>query len=180
MCQPTGTVAKNLLLTGPPGCGKTTVIRRVLEHLYDRRLAGFYTQEIRQGDQRVGFEIVGLSGRRGVLAHVDFAGQPRVGRYGVNLSEFEEIVRVELQRPSAEVDLFVIDEIGKMECFSRLFIDATERVLDSPSPVLATVAVKGSGFIREVKGRRDVEVVLVSAAGRDRLPNTIVERFLAR
>lgn len=66
---------------------------------------------------------------------------------------------------------------GKMECFSRLFIDATGRVLDSPVPVLATVAAKGSGFIREVKGRCDVEVVLVSAANRDRLPDIIVQRL---
>jgi Cdc6-like AAA superfamily ATPase len=51
---------KNLLLTGPPGCGKTTVIRRVVEQMKDRRLAGFYTQEIRQDGQRVGFAAVGL------------------------------------------------------------------------------------------------------------------------
>jgi len=85
-------LSKNLLLTGPPGCGKTTVIRRVLEQLHDRRLTDFYTQEIRRGDQRIGFEILGLSGKRGVLAHVDFPGRPRVGRHGVNLAEFEEIV----------------------------------------------------------------------------------------
>jgi predicted ATPase with chaperone activity len=30
---------KNLLLTGPPGCGKTTVICRVIELLDDLRLA---------------------------------------------------------------------------------------------------------------------------------------------
>ncbi len=42
------TTPKNVLLTGPPGCGKTTVVRRVIEQLGDRCLAGFYTQEIRQ------------------------------------------------------------------------------------------------------------------------------------
>ncbi|MHC4350036.1 MAG: nucleoside-triphosphatase [Planctomycetota bacterium] len=35
--------AANVLLTGKPGCGKTTLVRRVLEHLGGRRLAGFYT-----------------------------------------------------------------------------------------------------------------------------------------
>jgi nucleoside-triphosphatase len=168
---------KNLLLTGPPGCGKTTVIRRALEQLGGQRLAGFYTREIRQGGQRVGFEILGLSGGKGVLAHVDSPGRPRVGRYGVNLTEFEDVVRLELQKPCGEVDLFVIDEIGKMECFSGLFMDATERVLDGPSPVLATVAAKGSGFIGDVKNRPDVEILLVSAANRDGLPDIIVRRL---
>jgi nucleoside-triphosphatase len=37
----------NFLLSGPPGCGKTTVLRRLAERLGDLRLAGFYTQEIR-------------------------------------------------------------------------------------------------------------------------------------
>ena len=61
---------KNLLLTGPPGCGKTTVMRCLIERLDGLRLAGFYTQEIREQGQRVGFEAASLSGRRALLAHV--------------------------------------------------------------------------------------------------------------
>ena len=61
---------KNCLLSGPPGCGKTTVIRRLVERLGDLRLAGFYTEEVREQGQRVGFEAVSLSGRRALLVHV--------------------------------------------------------------------------------------------------------------
>ena len=73
----------NVLLTGRPGCGKTTVIRRVIERLGSQRSAGFYTQEIRQAGHRVGFEAVGLGGDSAMLAHVDFRFDRRVGRYGV-------------------------------------------------------------------------------------------------
>jgi nucleoside-triphosphatase len=75
--------SKNLLLTGAPGCGKTTVLERVVEHLGDMRLAGFLTLELREHGQRVGFEAVGLGGRRAILAHVRFRSPVSVGRYGV-------------------------------------------------------------------------------------------------
>jgi nucleoside-triphosphatase len=71
---------KNLLLTGPPGCGKTAVIHRLIERLRDLRLAGFYTQEIREQGQRVGFEAIGLSGSTAILAHVRSRSRQRVGR----------------------------------------------------------------------------------------------------
>ena len=70
---------KNFLLTGPPGCGKTTFIRRLVERLGDLHLAGFYTQEVREQGQRVGFEAVFLSGRRALLAHVRSRSRHRLG-----------------------------------------------------------------------------------------------------
>jgi nucleoside-triphosphatase len=165
---------KNVLLTGPPGCGKTTVVRRVIERLGDLRLAGFYTQEIRQHGQRVGFEAIGLAGSSAILAHVDFQGGHRVGRYGVDLARFEALVRAELSRPPGEVDIFVIDEIGKMECFSSAFVAVARRLLNATTPVLATIAAKGGGFITEVKMRPDVEIIAVSLSNRDGLPGQLV------
>ena len=55
--------SKNLLLTGVPGCGKTTVAKRLTELLAGLRLAGFLTLELREHGQRVGFQAVGLGGR---------------------------------------------------------------------------------------------------------------------
>ena len=47
-----------LLLTGVPGIGKTTVIRRAADRLKGRRLGGFYTEEIREQGDRRGFRLV--------------------------------------------------------------------------------------------------------------------------
>jgi nucleoside-triphosphatase THEP1 len=33
-----------ILLTGLPGCGKTTAVMRIVENLDSEKLAGFYTQ----------------------------------------------------------------------------------------------------------------------------------------
>ena len=168
---------KNILLTGPPGCGKTTVIRRVVEQFRDRRLAGLYTEELRQQGQRVGFAVVGLDGQKGILAHLDISGKHRVGRYGVDVDALERIVHDELGKGQADVDLYVVDEIGKMECFSALFREAITKILAGPVPVLATIAIKGGGFIGRVKMRPDVEILTVTVGNRDRLPQELAERL---
>ncbi len=164
----------NILLTGRPGIGKTTVVVRLAELLRNRTLTGFHTQEIRGDRGRLGFHAVTFSGQTGTLAHVDFKRRPRVGRYGVDVRAFEELVLPELDRQS---DLVLIDEIGKMECFSSRFVEAVRGLLDGPSAVLATVAIKGGGFIAEVKSRPDVEITEVTHANRDELPRTLAESF---
>ena len=103
-----------------------------------------------------------------------------MGRYGVDLGGFEAILRAELARPADSVDIFVIDEIGKMECLSRVFAEVVTRVLDSPVPVLATVAAKGGGFIAAVRCRPDVEVITVSTSNRDQLAQELACRSRSR
>jgi nucleoside-triphosphatase len=155
---------KNLLLTGPPACGKTTVLKRTLEDLKDLRLAGFLTVELREHGQRVGFEAVGLGGHRAILAHVRFRSPTSVGRYGVEPDRLVPLIDEELVRPPGTVDAFLIDEIGKMECFCPQFVAAMKKLLDGPIPVVSTIALRGGGFIIEVKGRTDVEIVEVTQA----------------
>jgi nucleoside-triphosphatase len=167
------TAAKNLLLTGLPGCGKTTVLERVAEHLADLRLAGFLTLELREHGQRVGFEAIALNGRRTILAHVRSRSPVRVGRYGVEPERLIPLVEENLVRPTGSVDVFLIDEIGKMECSCPAFTAAMRRVLEEPVPVLATVALKGGGFITEVKARPDVRIMEVAEGNRNDLPERL-------
>jgi nucleoside-triphosphatase len=80
------------------------------------------------------------------------------------------MVEAELDRPAGAVDLFVIDEVGKMELLCPEFVRAVPRLLDGLAPVLATVAVRGGGLITEVKVREDVRLVEVTEANREGLP----------
>jgi len=164
------TQRKKVLLTGAPGVGKTTVMIRLAQRLTGRVVAGFYTDEIRKGGRREGFRATTFSGDSTVLAHVSVQSKQRVGRYGVDVPAFEELVMPELSRPC---DMLLIDEIGKMECFSTRFVNAVRRLLDASQPVIATIAIRGGGFIAEVKARSDVEIWQVTKTDRDALPERL-------
>jgi nucleoside-triphosphatase len=66
--------------------------------------------------------------------------------------------------------LFVIDEIGKMECLAQGFVVAVRRLLALSRPVLATVALSGQGLIEEVKRDPRARLVHLTRGNRDGLP----------
>ena len=144
-----------ILLTGLPRCGKTTTIMKIIANLNCEKIAGFYTQEIRQAGVRKGFRWCRLDDTTGTLAHVDIKSHFRVGKYGVDAASFEKSVVPILDIENTDTQLYVIDEIGKMECFSKEFVEAMRRLFKSDKSVLATVALKGSGLISEVKDYPD-------------------------
>lgn len=165
---------KNVLITGSPGTGKTTLIKKLADEFKDLNPAGFYTSELRERGARGGFELVGLDGTRRVLSHVDIKGPDRVGKYGVDVKGFDEYLGA-LALSGPNVKLIVIDEIGKMECLSRQFIALMQDVLDSEKPLIATIAQRAGGFIAEVKERGDIELFEVTQANRDSLAESISE-----
>jgi len=165
-----------LLLTGAPGIGKTTIIMKVLEELQVEG-GGFYTEELRQGRRRVGFVVKDLEGREGLLAHVDLAEGPRVGKYRVDVRSFEEVAIPALEEALREKDLVVIDEIGKMELFSERFRELVQEALRGPKDVLGVIHKGHDPFslsLREIPGVRIWEVTL---ANRDQLPQRIAEEL---
>jgi nucleoside-triphosphatase len=166
-----------LLLTGVPGCGKTTVIIKLAELLRDRKIGGFYTREIRQAGQRSGFAIQTFSDTKGILSSIHFAQGPRVGKYRVDVEGFEALIEAELAKASDSAEVFLIDEIGKMECFSYRFVELMKKNLQQNTPVVSTVARKGSGFIAEVKTYPEIELIQVTSANRDSLPEKIFNRL---
>src|ERR671922_1243146 len=96
-------MAPKILLEGRPGVGKTTVARRLAEHLRaaDVSLRGFTTEELREGRRRVGFAVETFAGERATLAHVDLPGPPRVSKYGVDVAAFERVALPALENVDA-------------------------------------------------------------------------------
>ena len=167
-----------LFLTGSPGVGKTTLIRAVVERLEGVRCAGFYTEEKRQRGQRVGFMIVTLNGDQESLASLG-RKEPTIGRYSIHLAEFEALVLPDLDPAATPAELYVIDEIGRMELLSRKFRSTIINLLAEPTNLLATIAKKGKGFVEQIKGRNDIELVEVTRRNRDQLPDQIAGKIKA-
>jgi len=117
---------------------------------------------------------VTLDGRQRVMANVDFRGMPRVGRYGVDVAVLDEAAGV-LLGAGERTRVYLVDEIGKMECLSAALVDAMRRLFDLPAPVVATIAQRGSGFIAQVKQREDALLWEVTRASRDLLPERVAE-----
>lgn len=169
----------NILLTGLPGIGKTTIIEKVIDRLGGKEaISGFLTSEIRQEGARCGFKIKTIDGREGILSHVNIKSKKRVGRYGVDVRGFEELVLPLLNGNMKAKKLIVIDEIGKMECLSIKFVKAVRQALDSVIPVIGTIALKGGGFIQEVKSRSDVVIIQVTEQNRSMLPEKLISLLL--
>ncbi|MDY0041361.1 MAG: NTPase [Desulforhabdus sp.] len=162
----------NILVTGPPGCGKTTLIEKVVRQLCSQPI-GFITREIREEGNRVGFSIDTFNGQKEVLAHIQSKSTYRVGRYGVRIDTIDKIAVPSIKAAGAGV-LIVIDEIGKMECLSRAFRNAVVETLGSENPMLATITMRGDSFIASLKARKDVLLFKVSQSNR----NTLVETVL--
>ena len=156
---------KNTLVTGPPRSGKSTLIERAVSQI-QVPMTGFFTTEIRQGGKRMGFSIDTLDGKTGVLAHRGIKSLFRVGPYGVNLQDLDQIA-VPSMLPTEPGEIVIIDEIGKMEVFSPLFKKTLLQVLESSNQVIGSISKKGDNFIQNIKKRDDVFLIPMSESTRD-------------
>jgi nucleoside-triphosphatase len=169
-------MTEKILLTGRPGCGKTTLIQRIVNNL-PQRAGGFYTEEIRHGGARAGFKIVTLDGEEAVFAHVDFKTPDRLGKYGLDLSALERIGVGAVRQAIRARRLVVIDEIGPMEIRSAIFRDAVTDALDSEVPVLATIFARSLPFTDAIKERPDLMLIEVQVENRKRLVSELSDRI---
>jgi len=164
---------KNLLVTGLPGVGKTTLIQKLSHSLRSFHPVGFFTQEIREKGVRKGFELISLEGKRKLLSHKEISSPYRVGQYKVDVNGFEDFLS-SISFFGSSNRLTIIDEIGKMECLSLRFQETLKKILDSDKWLIATIALKGTGLIAAVKKREDVRIFEITKKSRESLLSEIL------
>ncbi len=166
----------NVLLTGRPGIGKTTLIKRLIEATSLSK-GGFYTEEVREQGQRVGFSLTTLDGKRSLLAHIKIKSPYRVGRYGVDIDTFEATGVESITKAISTNEIIIIDEIGRMELFSKKFRDVVVQALKI-GRVVATIRKGKGGFIDEIKSRKDARVIEINLKNRETLLSSLAQTVM--
>ena len=166
-------------ITGLPGAGKTHVLRRVIEMLEqdDMVIGGMLTEPIIEKDDRVGFMIMDwMTKEEGIFAHVNIDSKIVVGKYGVDLEILEKIGVNAINNASKETDLIVIDEVGKMEVESILFIEAVRNSMETEKPLILTLHKKSRNpLLQDIRRRDDVRILEVTSINRNLLPHKIIK-----
>jgi len=119
-----------IVLTGRPGIGKTTILKRITSILKEKgtSVGGILTEEVREHGVRIGFDMLDVSsGLRLRLASIHGINGPRIGRYSVDLSVCSKAASILLD---TDTDVIVFDEIGPMELLSDDVSDALKRLLN--------------------------------------------------
>lgn len=171
----------HVFITGKPRVGKTTLIKKlinILEHKYS--IAGFYTEEVREGGERIGFDIHTIGGKMGVLARSKTPPCEyyyRLGKYMVATTDIESIAVPELYK---KVDIIICDEIGKMEIFSTKFKEAIMYALNEQPFILATISNHNIPFIKNIKLRKDTIVLELTVINRVGFHETVMKEVKRR
>ena len=162
-----------IFLTGSPGSGKSTVLMNVIDILKKKglKVGGFITPEIRIRGKRIGFKVVDInSNAEGILASIDQKHGSRVGKYRVNLEDFERVSLKALDFAMKECDIICVDEIGKMELFSTRFKDKIEEMLKIKKPFVCVIH-RNLVYAYKKYGN----LIYVTPENREKLPNSIVK-----
>lgn len=154
----------NYFITGLPKAGKTTLLQKLIGQMKGKgiKVGGFLSPEEKVHGTRTGFKVQSIeSGKRATLAAIDIDG-PKVSKYHVNIKSFEWLA-LPILKDCEKFDVVVIDEIGRMEMKSTKFQDCLEKLLESPTPLIASLH---RDYIEDYSAWGEVLILTPSNRGR--------------
>lgn len=129
---------KRLFLTGPIGCGKSTILLQALGLERLHRAGGFLTVRRRYADSSpANFILMDPAGKKKQTFLDLSTPEPTVNR-----DVFSQLGTALLDRATAH-PFVILDEIGGMELLCPEFMNALDRLLASDVPILGVI--KGEG-----------------------------------
>ncbi|HEC76905.1 MAG TPA: NTPase [Thermoplasmatales archaeon] len=165
-------------ITGAPRVGKTEGIIKVIGRLEDiYNFGGMITKSIEENGVRVGFKIIDwITKEEKIFAHVNFDTPYRVGKYKVDLRVLNNfgIPAIEKAIYEEEIDIVVIDEVGKMELESKKFKETVREALECEKPVLLTLHKKSrDSLLQDIRNMSNVRILEITSINRNFLPYKI-------
>lgn len=167
------------LLTGKPGIGKSSAIKKIVNAVGSASCGGFYTEEIRVQGIRMGFRLVTLDGREGIMAYKGLAGPISVGSYGLDLACLDNLGVTAIYEALANQKLVIIDEIGPMEIYSERFKKAVLDALNRSTPLLGTIALRSHRWLDAVKQHKRVTIYELTLANRDNVVAEVKDALMS-
>ncbi len=165
-------------ITGAPKVGKTEGLIRVIRRLEnDLAFGGMITESIEKKGERVGFKVIDWRTKKeGVFAHIDLDTIYRVGKYRIDLKVLEKIGIPAVQNAleDEDIDIVIIDEVGKMELESKKFREVVRKALDSDKPLLLTLHKKSrDSLLQDIRNMDNVRILEITSVNRNILPYKI-------
>jgi len=166
-------------ITGMPSVGKTHTLTKIIDSLENHgyTVGGMITEPVIKKKKRVGFYVVDwVTKEKEVFAHMDFESKEKVGEYGVDTTALDKIGVPAIANAIAneEINIIIIDEIGKMEMLSEKFCEMVVEALDSDKPILVTLHKKSrTPLLQDVRRRDDIRILEVTPVNRNLLPYKI-------
>ena len=171
------------LLTGPPGIGKSTALRKIAESFKLDAITAIVSSEIREDGKRQGFQMEVLgTGQRGLLASPNVESDVRFGtllpdgrrRLGVTFDFLDGTACPELRRGISRKSLLLVDEIGPMQASSALFRSIIEEVFEKRYPLVASIAQSDDPWISNVRDQSGAALLVLDRWNRDLITEALV------
>lgn len=168
-----------------PSVGKTATLIKIVEKLEEDefRVGGMITKSVYdpKTGRKVGFQIVDWATKaEGLFAHVDFdtkfKAETEDGVFCVDVDVLEKIgvAAIENAMRTDDIDIIIIDEVGKMEMHSDRFCKIVTDCLDAPKPVIMTLHKKSRNpLLQDIRRRDDVRILEVTPVNKNLLPYKI-------
>jgi len=169
-----------ILITAPPGIGKSTAIDKVVQN-FDGNKRGIVAREILDGEgKRIGFTSINiLSQSKQFMFLAEAPGTGSIGgEFNVDIDAIDSFVVPELEEGLKDSkSLLYVDEIGRAQAKSKTFLSALRGVFKSKNPLLATIVYENEPWSLEFKQNDEVCLIELTKENRDLLPNILLSAF---